>query len=139
MLKCRKIKLFKEHSHRLLKGRTFLIGFLFYGLVYQNAFADDNGILFNVATGIVKNICGSIEYSNFDIAYQVGAFLKIENARLFAKNLLLKGFYGEIRKKKVNESVLWVVTVAKEQNPFLDRQAELFKAGFPSFPVRVFY
>jgi len=36
---------------------------------------------------------------DYETAYQVAAFRKIENAELFTKTLLLQGFYGEIRKK----------------------------------------
>jgi len=69
----------------------------------------------------------------------VGAFSVLEDARQCAKKLLSQGFYAEIREKTVHESHLWSVTVAKEQNPFIDREKELREAGFSPFPVKIVY
>ena len=108
-------------------------------IVCYNVFADNHDSLFSICTGTVQNISESTESNDYEIAYQVGAFKNIKNAKLFAKELLSQGFYGEIREKLVNESELWVVTVSKEQNPFIDRQKELLDAGYISFPVKILY
>jgi hypothetical protein len=118
---------------------VIIICFLMTAAAQYPVFADEGGSLFSVSSGIVENMNESTGGDDYETAYQVGAFRKIENAESFTKNLLLQGFYGEVRKKNVAGSGLWVVTVAKEQNPFIDREKELRDAGYSPFPVKVVY
>jgi hypothetical protein len=126
-------------KREVLRFLVIIIFSLVTGTAQYPVFADDGASLFSVSPGTVENMNESTGGDDYETAYQVGAFRKIENAELFTKILLLQGFYGEIRKKNVAESGLWVVTVAKEQNPFIDREKELRDAGYSPFPVKVVY
>ncbi|HAH63795.1 MAG TPA: hypothetical protein DCL73_17040 [Treponema sp.] len=126
-------------SGEVLKCWLIVIFLLVNSTVRYKVFADDKDSLFTVSPGTVRNICESTDNHDYETAYQVGAFKKSENAELLAKKLLSQGFYGEIRKKTVHGYDFFVVTVAKEQNPFIDRERELLDAGYSPFPVEVEY
>ncbi len=69
-----------------------------------------------------------------EILLQLGLFNQQSNAEYMASRLQEKGFKADIRKRTINSSVYWAVTIIGGTN-YNQKLMELKNAGFEAFPL----